>query len=84
MYKIDVKRQVEEMERLLRANEDIARRQATISVLRRWQFDEMLDDDSREKAKRLVLEFDWDAAETAEAESWPAAGTAVFSAGKSR
>ena len=58
MYKIDVKRQVEEMEDVLRTEGDPARCQATISILRRWQFDEMLDDASREKARMLVLEFE--------------------------
>jgi hypothetical protein len=59
MYKIDVKRQVEEMERVLRTQDDLARCQTTITILRRWQFDEMLDDASREKARMLVLEFEW-------------------------
>ena len=58
MYKIDVKRQVEEMERVLRTQDDPGRCQATITILRRWQFDEMLDDSSREKARMLVLEFE--------------------------
>ena len=65
MYKIDVKRQVEEMERVLRIQDDPARRQATITVLRRWQLDEMLDDGSREKARMLVLEFEWSLPTTA-------------------
>jgi hypothetical protein len=63
MYKIDVKRQVEEMERVLRMQDDPARCQATISILRRWQFDEMLDDASREQARMLVLEFESSLAE---------------------
>jgi hypothetical protein len=56
MYKIDVKRQVEEMEQTLRRADDPAGRQATLTILRRWQFDDMLDDTSREKARLLVLE----------------------------
>ena len=58
MHKIDVERQVREMERILRTENNLARCEAAITVLRRWQFDEMLDDCSREKARMLVLEFD--------------------------
>ncbi len=64
MYKIDVKRQVDEMERVLRAQDDPSRCQKTITILRRWQFDEMLDDASREKARILVLEFECNLPET--------------------
>ena len=57
MMKIDVSREVEEMERLLRSTTESARREAAIATLQRWQFDAMLDDPSREKARRLVEEF---------------------------
>jgi hypothetical protein len=55
--KIDVSREVEEIERLLRSTTDGALRETAIATLRRWQFDDMLDDPSREKARRLVKEF---------------------------
>lgn len=84
MYKIDVKNQVDEMERVLRAHDDPGRCQATISVLRRWQFDEMLDDVSREKAKMLVLEFEWILPATADAAPWAVAGAPAILPGKAR
>jgi len=84
MYKIDVKHQVEEMERVLRAHADGARCQATLTVLRRWQFDEMLDDGSREKAKMLVLEFDWSPETTGAPQAWSAAGAPAVLPGKLR
>jgi hypothetical protein len=88
MYKIDVKRQVEEMERVLRAQDDVARSQATMTILRRWQFDEMLDDDSREKARMLVLEFECSlpatAATDALAKPWSAAAAPVILPDKTR
>lgn len=88
MYKIDVKRQVEEMERVLRTQDDPARCQATVSILRRWQFDEMLDDGSREKARMLVLEFEWSPPTTrvpdALATHWSAAASAAILSDKTR
>ena len=57
MPKIDVSRYVLEMEEVLYAQQDPARCENAIAILRRWQFDEMLDDASREKAKTLVQEF---------------------------
>jgi hypothetical protein len=56
--KIDVSREVVEMERLLRSTADSALRETAIATLRRWQFDDMLDDPSRERARRLVNEFE--------------------------
>jgi len=57
MPKINVSREVEELERELRSENDPAHREHALAILRRWQFDEMLDDVSRQKAKRLVREF---------------------------
>lgn len=56
--KIDVSRYVQEMERALRSRQDPVRCEDAIAILRRWQFDEMLDDASRAKAEMLVREFD--------------------------
>ena len=52
--KIDVGPQMQEIERDLRCGE---RRVEALAILQRWQFDDMLDDASREKARRLVQEF---------------------------
>ena len=57
LFKIDVSRQVEELEHVLRAGADLTRCMKALEVLERWQFDEMLDDASRKKARRLVREF---------------------------
>ncbi len=53
-FRIDVSRRVEEMERILRVGADLNRAREVLAILQRWQFDEMLDDASRERAKRLV------------------------------
>jgi len=61
-FKIDVGRQVADIERTLRAGGNFTACARDMAILRRWQFDEMLDDASREKAKMLVREFagsDW-------------------------
>ena len=58
MTKIDVSWYVQGMERALRARQDPMSREKTITVLRRWQFDTMLDDASRVKARLLVREFE--------------------------
>ena len=55
--KIPVGQYVREMEAALRYDGDPIRRAGILAVLRRWQFDEMLDDASRRKAKVLVSEF---------------------------
>jgi hypothetical protein len=57
MFTIDVGRQVSEIERVLRAGGDLAERVDALAILERWQFDEMLDDESRTKARVLVREF---------------------------
>jgi hypothetical protein len=60
---ISAGRQVAEMERTLRSVGDRTRYMETLTVLRRWQFDTMLDGASREKARGLVWEFEpngWD------------------------
>jgi hypothetical protein len=58
MTKIDVSRYVHGMERMLDSQQDPVRCETTITILRRWQFDEMLDDASRAKAGMLVREFE--------------------------
>jgi len=63
LIKMSVGRQVAEMERTLRAAGDQTEYMEALAVLRRWQFDRMLDPAFREKAKALVWEFDpngWD------------------------
>ena len=56
--KIDVSRYVQGMERALHSQLDPVSYETTLTILRRWQFDEMLDDASREKAGILVREFE--------------------------
>jgi hypothetical protein len=58
MTKIDVSQHVQGMERVLHARQDPLSCHKTITILRRWQFDEMLDDASRTKAGKLVHEFE--------------------------
>jgi hypothetical protein len=57
MWKIDVSRHVREMESVLRWSADPIGRTNAIAILRRWQFDDMLDDASRQRARMLVREF---------------------------
>jgi hypothetical protein len=58
MPKIDVSRYVRELEIVLLSQQDLVRCENAIAILRRWQFDQMLDDASRAKAAKLVREFD--------------------------
>jgi hypothetical protein len=53
---IDVSRQVAEMEIQLRSEGPLRSREL-LSVLERWQWDEMLDAPSRARARQLVREF---------------------------
>lgn len=55
--KIDVGRYVDEMERILLAHGDRNARMQALAILERWQFDEMLEDASRQRAQLLVLRF---------------------------
>lgn len=55
--KIDVGQQVAEVEGVLRAGANLRRCIEAFAILERWQFDEMLDDASRKKARALVREF---------------------------
>ena len=55
--KIDVGRYVAEIERRLRVDGDRAQRTQALAILQRWQFDEMLDDASRQRAKVLIWKF---------------------------
>ena len=57
MTKIDVSRHVAEMEDLLRSDADAVRCSEVLAVLERWQWDDTLDDASRAKARRLLMEF---------------------------
>ena len=55
--KIDVSHYVAAMERTLRTETNLTRRVDAVTVLWHWQFDHMVDDASREKARQLVEEF---------------------------
>ena len=55
--KIDVTRYLDEMERQSSRDTDIATRNQAVAILRRWQFDPMLTDDSCARAARLLREF---------------------------
>ena len=55
--KIDAGRYVEEMERILLAAGDRSACVRALAILERWQFDEMLEDASRQRAKLLVFRF---------------------------
>ena len=57
MTKIDVSQHVAQMEDLLRSDADAVRCSEVLAVLERWQWDDTLDDASRAKARRLLLEF---------------------------
>lgn len=55
--KIDVTPYLDEMERQSSRETDIATRNQAVAILRRWQFDTMLTDDSCARAARLLREF---------------------------
>jgi hypothetical protein len=55
--KIDVSQWITELEQVLRSAKSPPRCEEALNILQRWQFDEMLDDASREKARTLVREF---------------------------
>jgi hypothetical protein len=57
MGTIDVRRQVAEMEEALRSQMPRVQRREALAVLERWQWDEMVDGDSRQRARQLVREF---------------------------
>jgi hypothetical protein len=55
---IDVSPFVEQMERDLRAvNTDPIRRMEILAILRRWQYDEMLDEGSQHTVRILLQKF---------------------------
>ena len=54
-HKIDVGRHLQEIEQSLRSGNG---HEEALAILQRWQFDDMLDDASRQKARRLVKEFE--------------------------
>lgn len=56
-FKIDVSRYIDALERTLSHDPDSARRIEALTILQRWQFDEMLDQVCREKARLLVQEY---------------------------
>ena len=55
--KIDVGRYVAEIERMLCSGGQRPQRKQALAILRRWQFDEMLDNASRQRAKVLIWRF---------------------------
>jgi len=55
--KIDVSQWVAELEQVLRLAQNPIRCEEALAILQRWQFDEMIDDASREKAKELIRQF---------------------------
>ncbi len=55
--KLAARQYVQRMEHVLRWDRDPARRAGILAILQRWQCDAMLDEISREKARRLLLEF---------------------------
>jgi len=55
--KIDVTLYLDEMERQSRREAGVATRNQALAILRRWQFDPMLTDDSCARAARLLREF---------------------------
>jgi hypothetical protein len=55
--KIDVSQWVGELEQVLRSAQNPIRCEEALAILQRWQFDEMLDDASREKANTLYRQF---------------------------
>jgi hypothetical protein len=55
--KIDVSQWITELEQVLRSAKSPPRCEEALNILQRWQFDEMLDDASREKARTLIREF---------------------------
>ena len=55
--KIDVARYLDDMEHTLRYESDAIVRNEALAILRRWQFDSMLTDDSCARAALLVREF---------------------------
>jgi hypothetical protein len=57
MDKIDVSRFVRDMESALRGDAGPRRHREILATCERWQWDEQLDDASRETARRLVREF---------------------------
>jgi hypothetical protein len=57
MPKIDVSEWIAQLEQVLRSANNPARCEEALTILQRWQFDEMLDEASREKARVLVREF---------------------------
>lgn len=57
MPKVNVSRQVQGIESVLRSQRDPVRCKNAMTILRRWQSDETLDDASRAQAQRLVRQF---------------------------
>ncbi len=55
--KIDMRRPVAAMEAVLQRARSGERRQEVLALLRCWQADEILDDESRARAEQLVQKF---------------------------
>jgi hypothetical protein len=58
MIEINALRAVESMGKALRRRSRCSRPSETLAVLRRWQLDEMLDDATREAARRITREIE--------------------------
>ncbi len=48
---------IEQFERVLRCDDDPARRNDAITILQRWQHHDMLEDAVQQRARTLVCEF---------------------------
>ena len=55
--KIDVTQWVDGLEEVLRSARNPVRCEEALAILQRWQFDEMLDEASRERARVLYRQF---------------------------
>ena len=61
---IDVRSWIDKIEESLKSSPDRAEFLDALAILQRWQFDEMIDEESRERARLLVRRF----------APWPLAG----------
>ena len=56
--KIDATEALEEFEGVLKRNGDVDRRREVLAALRRWRWDEMLSQGTRERVTDLLRRFD--------------------------
>ncbi|HYD48117.1 MAG TPA: hypothetical protein VEB21_07215 [Terriglobales bacterium] len=54
---IDVARWIDKIEECLKTSQDRGELLDGLAILQRWQFDDMIDDSSRERARLLVRRF---------------------------